>query len=129
MPDQFTNGGYTPGCMISAGAAGGDPTVIKAGPGSLGWLLATNNATSARRVKIYDSLAPDNTQAPVQILELPAAAANSVAGAYIPIPSTGALDRGMGLATGISFRITQGQANSDNTPAGAGDVVVSWGYA
>lgn len=114
----------TPYKLIAAGAAGGDPTSVTTTASVLRSISMTNTATAVRRVKIYNKAsAPSSSDTPVQVYELPAAAASSVSGSNPHIPVTG-----LSLPAGLGIRIVTGQADNDNTAASAGDVVVSLSY-
>ena len=111
-----------PGKFIALGTGDGDATLILGSTCNLSMLVLSNTATSRRYVKLYDkATAPASTDTPVQVYEIPLAAANSSAVLIVPIPN-----EGLRFDSGLGFRIVTVQADSDSTEATAGDVIVNW---
>ena len=113
--------GATPGKLIAAGAAGGDPTVIKAAPGTLKSVVAVNVNAALRYLKLYDkATAPASTDVPVHVIPLGV----SATGPGCPVLPP----EGLAFVNGIGFRLTTGIADNDNTAVTANDVVVSYSF-
>jgi len=96
-------------------AANTTGVVVKATPGRLYGGLITNYAASGRFIKIYDK-ATAPTSSDIPLFTMFAGATGTT-----PIVST-PLVYGIPFSNGISYRITTGQAESDNTAPAAGDV-------
>lgn len=106
-------------------AATDNATLVKAGRATVRVLLATNTATTIRRVKLYDVSAVPNcgTDAVKVNLEVPpASAAGQLAGSALDFPG------GVQFQHGIGLCIVTGQAATDDTAGSAGDVVVNLFY-
>jgi hypothetical protein len=116
------SGAYTPGKFIAAGAANGDPTVIKATPGVLGYIAASNVNAAARFLKLYNkATAPTSADTPVATLLVPGAATGGLTTLNLP-------ERGAKFTAGISFRLVTGVADNDNNAVAATELVVNYGY-
>lgn len=118
-PSAATSGGASPGKLISAGASGGDPTLIKAAPGQIYTLWITNINAAVRYAKFYDrDSAPSSLDVPEWTLPIPGNTAG--AGGVVQIPV------GLEFLVGIGLRLTTGVADNDNNAVAAGEVVVNW---
>lgn len=112
--------GYTPGKLIATGTST-DSTTIKASPGVVGYITASNIAASVNYLKFYNKTTCASTDTPVHTFAIPGATTGG--GSNIPIPT-----QGIKFTAGICFRITTGSADNDNTGVTAGDVIVNYGY-
>jgi len=109
-----------PGHFISAGAAGGDPTVVKANPSSVKYLMASNINAAARYLKVYNkSSAPTSSDTPVHTFIIP----GNTAGAGTNLAPEG----GINLDKGFAFRLVTGAADNDNTAVASAEIIVNWG--
>lgn len=119
--DAIATGGYTPGKLVSA--AGTNATVIKAAPGTLGLLTASNVNAAPRYVKVYNSAAPVvGVTVPVFTFLIPGNAAGT--GTNIPIATA----KGVNFDVGISFALTTGVADADTGAVAAGEIVVNYAF-
>lgn len=120
--DAIATGGYTPGKLVSA--AGTNATVIKAAPGTLGLLTASNVNAAPRYVKVYNSAAPVvGVTIPVFTFLIPGNANGT--GTNIPIATA----KGVNFDAGISFALTTGVADADTGAVAAGEIAVNYAYA
>jgi hypothetical protein len=112
---------YTPGKKISAAST--NATVIKAAPGVIGYLCATNTNANPRFVKLYDkATAPTvGTDVPVATFLVP----GNTSGSGTNVPLNGA---GMNFLNGISFAITANVGDADATSIAASEVVLNYGW-
>jgi len=110
------SGGWTPYGLSSAATT--NATAVKASPGQLGVIIATNNGASVAYLKIYNATsATAGSGTPIQRYLLPA-------GGGVAPPLGGPLY----FSTGISFTITGGAADSDTTAVALNQVQVNLGY-
>lgn len=118
----IATGGYTPGKLISAATT--NATVIKAAPGTLGFLSASNVNASPRYLKIYNTAASPTvgTTVPVFVFLIPGNSAG--AGTNLAIASA----KGINFTTGISFSLNTGVADTDTGAVAANEVVVNYGF-
>lgn len=116
-----TNGGYTPGKIISAAST--NATSTKASAGTLGYITASNVNASPRYLKVYNKASSPTvgTDTPVHTFLIPGNTAG--AGTNIPLPP-----QGIKLDTGIAFALTTGAADNDNTGVAATEIIVNFGY-
>lgn len=93
-------------------AANQDATLIKAAPGAIAGIYATNTNAARRYLKLYDkSTAPTSADTPAAIFTLEPGTTS----AFEP-------PAGINFVNGIGFRITTGVADADATAATAGDI-------
>jgi len=120
MP-ALSYGGYTPGKLVSAAST--NATVIKAGPGTIGYLAVSSVNAAARYLKLYDkATAPTvGTDTPIHTFIIPGNTAG--AGSNVPVP-----DEGIRFTAGISFALTTGIQDSDTGAVAANEIVVNYGY-
>jgi hypothetical protein len=114
-------GGYTPGQILSA--ASNNATAIKAGAGTLGFLICFNLNAAAMYVKFYNkATAPDPaSDTPVLTVLVPGGTAG--AGVCVPLPP-----QGLAFSTGIGIAMVTGIANNNNTGVAASEVIAAYGY-
>lgn len=100
---------------LPSAAATTNGTLVKAGPGDVYCVIATNTTASVKYLKLYNKLtAPTvGTDVPFMTIALPVSNAPSV----IPLPM------GVYFNLGIGFALTGAAANSDTTALASGDVV------
>jgi hypothetical protein len=113
-----TAGGWLPYSKRSTGSTE-DETVVKASPGQVGWLVATNLNATARYLKFYDSTNPTpGTTTPVLRFLIPPSS-NGFTINFGP---------GVEFLTGISYAIVTEVADTGVTEVAADDVLVNLGY-
>jgi hypothetical protein len=117
----WVRGGWTPNTLVSA--ATNNATSLKATPGVVGMITASNNNASPRYLKFYNkaSAPAPASDTPVLVIEIPGNAAG--AGSNIPIPM-----QGIKFSVGIAYAIVAGIANNDNTAVGASEVAINIAY-
>ena len=110
-----STGGCTPAKLISAATT--NATSVKATPGQIYLLVATNTNATDRFIKLYNKASTPTvgTDTPIQVYTLHQ---NQPTGFLLPV--------GMKFDTGIGFALTTGQADSDTGAVGAGDIVVNY---
>lgn len=118
----IATGGYTPGKLISAAST--NATLIKASPGTLGFLCASNINSSPRYLKVYNSaVAPTvGTTVPVFTFLIPGNTAG--AGTNVAIASA----KGINFSAGISISLNTGVADTDAGAVAANEIVVNYGF-
>lgn len=118
-PTAATNGGCTPGKLISAATT--NATVIKASAGQLYSLQVINLNAATRYLKFYDKASAPTvgTDTPVQTLPIPPNGTTG-GGFVLPIPV------GMAFSNGIAFALTTGIADSDTGAVAANEIVVNY---
>lgn len=107
---------------IAAGSANQDQQTVKASPGTLYGVQASNLAAALRYLKIYNKALPTSADTPAFRCMLSASATNP-APFILPIP-----DFGVAFGTALGIRITTGEADNDANAATAGDVIVNLVY-
>ena len=112
---------FKPGKIISANSV--NATVLKAGSGTLGYLICFNLNTSARYLKLYNiATAPTvGTTTPVHTFVIP----GSTIGVPLIIPLQ---PDGIYFSAGISLALTTGVADSDSNAVAANEILVNYGY-
>lgn len=124
-PAIIPGSGATPYHLISAAST--NATSVKASAATLVMLTAINQASVMRYLKIFNKASAPILGTDVPVLNFPipsnSGTATDGAGFVIPLPPIG-----VGLSNGLAFAITAGQADNDNTPVVAGDVVVDMSY-
>lgn len=118
----WVRGGLTPYHLRSA--ATNNANFIKAAPGIVGMITASNTNASPRWLKFYNK-----TSAPVPASETPVFSfmipgGTDGRGTNIPIPKNG-----IAFSTGIAIAIVTGEADNDNGSTAAGEVHVNIGWA
>lgn len=115
-------GGYTPGKLISAAST--NATVIKAAPGTLGYLSISNVNAAARFVKFYNQTAAPSGSGLTSVMTI-AVPSNGATGAAtnIPLPP-----QGMAFSIGIAFWTTANVADNDTTAVALNDLVINYGW-
>lgn len=116
-------GGWTAHTLTSLATT--NPTVVKASPGVLGDVQIFNINSAPRYIKFSDTSSPPTvgTTPVVRKLLIPGGASSVGSGVIAPILG------GLKFLNGISYCITAGEADSDATAIGAGEVIVNLGYA
>jgi hypothetical protein len=120
--DGVAQDGWTPlnPALISAASTNG--TVVKASPGTLGFIYAVNLNAAVRYLKLYNSTTV-TVGTTTQLAALPIPASTTGAGFMLPIPG------GLFFSTGICIGLTTGSASSDTGSVAAGEIFVWLGYA
>jgi hypothetical protein len=97
-----------------AATASTNATSVKAGPGMVNAIIATNNATSARYLKFYDKASAPvvGTDTPLFTLVLEQSTA----------PAVISLEMGIPFVNGIAYAIVTGVADSNAVATAADDV-------
>lgn|SRR5574341_257875 len=95
---------------------------VKASPGSIYAILATNTNAAARYLKLYNKAANPTlaSDTPLWTVAIPGAAAG--AGVALPLPA------GLDFSTGIALAITTGVADTDTGALAANEVIVNLAY-
>jgi hypothetical protein len=115
MPARI-GGGATPYMLISANTTNG--TVVKATPGQVYGIVASNINAAARYLKLYDAAAVSvGTTVPKLVIALPP-------GGTVVVQVT----EGMAFSTGIAFATTTGVATADTGAVAAAEIVVNLAY-
>jgi hypothetical protein len=99
---------------------------VKATAGQLYWIHATNQATAARYLKVYNATAANvtvGTTTPVLTFAIPTQGDSKGAGFVLGIPN------GIAFGTAITVAATTGVADNDTGAPGANEVIVNLGYA
>lgn len=110
-----TSGGLSVYRNLDAGTTG---AVAKASAGQLYGYFISNNAATARFVKVYDKAsAPTQADTPVMTLQLPASSAANVSH-----------PNGVAFSAGISIRASTGVADNDTGATTTNDVIVNLYY-
>lgn len=101
--------------LISAATT--NATVVKAGPGSITLIVASNLNAAVRYLKLYDkATAPTvGTDVPFMVISLPLGG----------VPVVIALNSGIQFATGISIALTTGITDADTTAVAVSEQAVS----
>lgn len=108
------------GHLVSA--SGTNVTTIKSSAGRLGYVDASNITATPVYVRFYNKVAPNPAvDSPIHIWIIPGDTLG--AGTNIPLPS-----QGVNFDTAISFAITSGGGETDNTGVTAGNVIVNYGF-
>ena len=109
--------GATPYKLVSAATT--NATSVKATPGVVTSIVATNVNAAARYLKLYNKASAPTvgTDTPVQVYMLPPAG-----GAVIT------LDKPLWFSTGIAFALTTGAADSDTGAVALSELIVNLGY-
>lgn len=112
-------GGATPYSLLSAATT--NLTLIKAAPGKLTSILASNVNAAVRYLKLYNKA----SAAPVLAADTPIL--------RIALPANGApvaIDLGVGLdfSLGIGLALTTGSADTDTGAVAAGELMINLGY-
>lgn len=110
--------GATPYKLISANTTNG--TSVKAAPGVVTSIVASNTNAAVRYLKLYDKASAPTvgTDTPKQVYALPA-------GGCVSIPLSSPLQ----FEAGIAFATTTGAADSDTAAVAANEIIVNLGYA
>jgi len=120
-PQPHTAGGLS--IFRSIDLDEGTLEIVKASPGQVYGMWATNTATATRWIKFYDATSGTaGTGTPVITLGIPGNSSDDIAGNFGP--------GGMGIAfaTGICVGATTGVADADTGAPGANDVIVNIFY-
>lgn len=119
----WTRGGCTPFHLRSA--ASNNATSLKATPGVVGMVTASNTNASQRFVKFYNKAsAPAPATDNALLVGTFIVPGNTTGGGTnIPIPLGG-----LAFSTGIAFAIVAGESDTDNTSVAAGDLHLNVGY-
>lgn len=113
-----TTGGLSIHRNIDAGVTA-TTQIAKASAGQLYGYFISNNAATARFVKVYNkATAPTEADTPVLTFQLPAASSANVSH-----------PNGVAFSTGISYRASTGRADNDTGATTTGDVIVNLYYA
>lgn len=118
VPQANTIGGFSPSHLVSAAST--NATSLKASPGSLGSIYASNSGAGFAYLKFYNKASAPTvgTDVPVFVMGLPPGGGGSH-----PVPA------GLSFSTGIAFAITGGAPDTDATGVSANQVIVSVGFA
>lgn len=121
VPLATTTGGATTYKLISGAST--NATNVKNAAGKVLMITASNTNAAARWLKLYNKASAPTvgTDTPVHTFIIPGNTAGT--GTNIPVPSVG-----LDFATGISFAITTGVADSDTGSVAANDIVVNLAY-
>jgi len=114
--------GATPFRLISTGVTE-DKTVVKAGPGRLLSLNATNKAAAICHIKFYNQTTTPAVASDVPIWGCAVEGGTTGKPSNIPLPP-----EGINFTVGIAFVIVTGHADTDATEVSAGDVVLNGSY-
>lgn len=115
--DNTANGTCTPYYYISDGSAKNG--IVKAAAGRLYALSISNSNATVRYVRLYNkATAPATSDTPIKKYVVPA---GSTVIAHLPV-------FGSYFSTGISWRITTGIADNDDTAASANDINLNIEY-
>jgi hypothetical protein len=109
------SGGATPYRLVSAG--GTNSAAVKASPGTLYGLIASNTNSSPRYLKLYDSASAPSVGTTTPKMT-------------IPVPRLAKLDlpQGITFSSGIGVGLTTGAADSDTGGVAANEVTVTLYY-
>lgn len=121
-PQANPVGGWSPTRVLAAGTT--NATLVKAGPGSVGYILAVNVTGTVVFLKLYNKVStpvPASDSALI-VHTIPIPANTSGAGVALPVPA------GINFSTGIGLAITANIADADNTAIAANSVVVNLGF-
>ncbi len=111
-----TTGGTSIYRNLDVGVTG---AIVKNTPGQLYGYFISNNAATARFVKVYNkATAPTQADTPVMTLQIPAAGAANLSQTI-----------GAAFSAGISLRATTGVADNDTGAPTTNDVIVNVFYA
>lgn len=111
-----TSGGLSVKRDLDAGVIG---IVAKASAGQIYGYFISNNAATARFVKIYNkATAPTQADTPILTLQIPASSAANVSH-----------PNGVAFSTGISYRASTGVADNDTGATTTNDVILNLYYA
>lgn len=99
-------------------AATNNATNVKASAGNLLRVVILNTAAATRYVKFYDAATAPTVGTDTPVLTLKCAAGEQVEYTWDLVPWT--------FTTGIGFGIVTGAADTDNTAAAAGDVILNY---
>lgn len=112
-----TNGGLTMHSITCASSA--NATNVKASAGKLHTIIATNNASSARFLKFYNSASAPTAGSgtPVLRIMLPAGGGISFAS-----------PTGLSFSSGIGYTLVTGAGDSNSSAVTADDVYLNLGY-
>lgn len=118
-PSAGTSGGAAPASFLSDGAA--KAAVIKATGGQLYGISMGNTGASPVYLRIYNQgTSPGTSDVPVQRFMIPGNANGSGREKLYPV--------GIQLASGISYRVTTGAADNNDTACAANEVTISFDY-
>lgn len=92
-------------------------TNLKNIAGVLGGIVAINLTATVRYLKIYDKASAPTVGTDVPVMTIPIPASTDGAGFVWNVPIM--------LSSGISYAITGGAADNDNTAVGAGNVIIN----
>lgn len=100
-----------------------NPTVVKAGAGTIYSLVCFNLNAAVRYLKLYNRSSTPSPETGGTPITIPIPANVNGAGFSVPIPF------GWDFSTGISYRLTTGVGDSDANAVAANEVFVLMGYA
>lgn len=122
MPYTFDGAAWTrtgPTISRTLSAASVNATVVKASPGAVCSILASNTNAAAAYLKLYNmTSSPANTDTPVMTLLIP----GSTTGAGVVLPQVH--QNCLPFATGIGFRLTTAVADNSTAAVAANEVIV-----
>lgn len=121
-PQANVIGGWSPFRVLAANT--NNATNVKAGPGSVGYILAVNVTATVVFLKLYNkaSTPAPATDTALLVATIPIPASTSGAGVSLPVPA------GIAFSTGIGFAIVANIADADNTSVAANCAVVNLGF-
>lgn len=121
-PQANPIGGWSPVRVLAA--ASNNATLVKAGPGSVGYILAVNVTGTVVFLKLYNKVSAPSPAADSALIvaTIPIPANTSGAGVALAVPA------GIAFSTGIGLAIVANIADADNTSIAANSVVVNLGF-
>jgi len=120
MADVTPADAWTPTTMLISGAST-NGTVIKASPGTLGFIYALNKNAAIRYLKLYNSTTV-TVGSTTQLAALAIPGSTTGGGFVLAIPG------GIAFSTGICIGLTTGSASGDSGAVAADEIYVWLGY-